>query len=90
MPKSVISSILSKHKESEKVSKITVHVVPAGQGKPRKVIVNATSAKLSEVLEKAKMSLDGFVAKSGGKALDADSHITDGAEITLTEKVKGS
>jgi sulfur carrier protein ThiS len=71
------------------VSKIKVKIVPAS-GKPTTVEVEGTAAKLGAVLKKAGYALGSFVAKVNGKAADADTMIETGAEVSLTEKPKGS
>ena len=71
------------------MSKIKVKVVPT-QGKAKTVTLEATGAPLGEVLKKGGYDPKSFEVKANGKAADLDSFVTDGDEVSLTERVKGS
>ena len=71
------------------MSKIKVKVVPA-QGKTKTVTLEATGAPLRDVLMKGGYDASNFEVKKNGKSADLSSYVSDGDEVSLTERVKGS
>ncbi len=71
------------------MSKITVTIAPT-QGKTKQVTLEATGAPLRAVLKKGGYDASNFDVKVDGKSVDLDANVEDGAQVTLTERVKGS
>ena len=70
--------------------KIKVKVTPV-HGDSHEVEVEPTSARLGDVLKKAKLNPKNMnVSVDGRPVTDMDMAVADGAKVTLTEKTRGS
>lgn len=71
------------------MSKLRITVTPV-RGKTKTVEVDATHSTVRAALTAAKLSLDAFQVSVNGQPANLDTVLAGGAQITLTEKVRGS
>jgi len=71
--------------------KVTVKTHPvSGETTSQTVEVQATGATVADILEQSGLSAKKMNVSVNGAPARADTHVKEGASITLTEKARGS